>query len=142
MVLVPLREVRRLSICGLEYRVVFASAVEVPALADNEGWTSTETNTIYLDASVPRTRLRDALVHEVLHAVLEASGLGSLLATALKQSSQAYEDFEETLVRLAVPHVLRLIEENGKALIEPPRVLARTQARSATKAKSRGRRKR
>lgn len=139
MVLVPLRASRSLSICGLEYRVVFATSEEVPALESNEGYTSCETNTIYLASNIPRSRMRDALVHEVCHAFLEASGLGSFLQTSLKDKA-AYDDFEETLIRVAVPHVLRLVLENGKALIEVPRA-QRGATRAISKAKAKPRSK-
>lgn len=139
MVLVPVREIRKLSICGLEYRVVFATAEEVPALDGNEGYTSCETNTIYLANNVPQTRIRDALVHEICHAFLEASGVGSMLETSLRDKS-VYDDFEETLIRVTVPQLLRLIEENGKALIEVPRG-SRRSARNASKTKAKPRSK-
>lgn len=139
MVLVPLRASRSLSICGLEYRVVFATSEEVPALEANEGYTSCETNTIYLASNIPRSRMRDALVHEVCHAFLEASGVGSFLQTSLKDKA-AYDDFEETLIRVLVPHVLRLVLENGKALIEVPRA-QRGATRATAKAKAKHRSK-
>lgn len=133
-----MREVRKLSICGLEYRVVFASSEEVPALENNDGYTSCESNTIYLRSDLPRSRMRDTLVHEICHAFLEASGLGSFCETSLKDKS-AYDDFEETLIRVAVPQLLRLVQENGKALIEVPRV--RATSRTVSKAKARARSK-
>jgi Zn-dependent peptidase ImmA (M78 family) len=103
-------------ICGLEYQLVVATAAEVPELLENEGWTSCVTNTIYVRANMPPTRLRDTVVHELLHAFLEASGVGSFLSDRVQGD---YDAFEEVLVRLLTPMILRLVDDNGAALVMP-----------------------
>lgn len=117
-----------LKICGLEYKVVFATSEEVPELLGKEGFTSCTTNTIYVHAHLPQSRMRDTLVHEVLHAFLEASGIGSFLSDRVRGD---YEKTEETLVRLMVPSLLRLVDENGSALIDVPREGRHPQRKSA-----------
>lgn len=107
-----------LKICGLEYRVVFASTEEVPELAGKEGWTVPSTNTIYIRSNLPFSRARDTMLHEVLHAFFEASGVGSFLNDRVRGD---YDKFEETLIRLLVQPILRLVEENGRALIAVPK---------------------
>ncbi len=111
---------QRLSICGLEYKVVYASSDEVPELIEAEGYTSLSANTIYVRGNLPPCRKRDTLLHEVLHAFLEASGLGTFLEAGFKGDAKEYEKFEETLIRLVVPSILRLVAENGAALIKSP----------------------
>lgn len=108
-----------LQICGLEYRVVFASSDEVPLLREKEGMTAFDTNTIYVRSGMPLSRMRDTLVHEVMHAFLESSGVGYFLQDSVKVED--FEKFEETLIRLLVPSVLRLVEENGQALVDVPK---------------------
>lgn len=107
-----------LKICGLEYRVVYATTEEVPELAGREGWTVPSANTIYIRSNLPPSRLRDTLVHEVLHAFFEASGVGSFISDRVRGD---YDKFEETLIRLIVQPLLRLVEENGRALISVPK---------------------
>jgi hypothetical protein len=121
-----------LKICGLEYRVVYATSDEVPELAGKEGLTVCSTNTIYVRSNLPTCRARDALVHEVMHAFFEASGIGSFLSDRVRGD---YDKFEETLMRLVVQPVLRLVEENGRALIEVP---AAKQEPARTHGKNRG----
>jgi hypothetical protein len=111
---------QRLSICGLEYRVVYASSDDVPELIENDGHTSCSTNTIYIRTNLSSSRKRDTLLHEILHAFLEASGIDHFLGHALKGDPKEYERFEETLIRLVVPSILRLVEENGAALLDIP----------------------
>jgi hypothetical protein len=111
---VPALQGSSLTICGLEYRVVVAGVDEVPELAGKEGLTSCVTNTIYLRAGMPVSRTRDALVHEVMHAFLEASGIGSFLSDRVRGD---YDKFEETLIRLIVPALLRLVDDNGEGLV-------------------------
>lgn len=111
---------QRLSICGLEYKVVYASSDDVPELIENDGHTSCSTNTIYIRTNLTVSRKRDTLLHEILHAFLEASGIDHFLGHALKGEAKEYERFEETLIRLVVPSILRLVEENGGALLDVP----------------------
>ena len=107
-----------LKICGLEYRVVFATNEEVPELVGREGYTVPSSNTIYIRSNLPASRARDTLLHEVLHAFFEASGVGSFLSDRVRGD---YDKFEETLIRLLVQPILRLVEENGRALIAIPK---------------------
>lgn len=112
-------EARTLTIGGLEYRVILAGAHEVPELAANEGYTVPEKNVIYIRANVSPSRARDTLVHEVGHAFLEATGLGHFLQDNFRGDD--FDKFEETFIRLAVPHVLRLVDDNGGALVAAPK---------------------
>jgi hypothetical protein len=118
-------DVTTLKICGLEYRVVYATVDQVPQLDGKEGFASLATNTIYILRGLPLCRMRDTLVHEVLHVFLASSGLGSLLSDKVRGD---YEKFEETLIRLLVPSLLRLIDENGRALATVPRQMKGTAA--------------
>lgn len=104
-----------LNICGLDYSVISGQASEIPGLDMAEGLCIREKNTIYLREGMPDSRTRDALLHEIIHAYLEASGLGHLIQSNLRENV-VYEDFEETLIRLIVPSLLRLVEDNNSAL--------------------------
>lgn len=112
-------EARKLTICGLEYTVMLAGADEVPELAANEGYTVPERNLIYIRSNVNPSRARDILVHEIGHAFFEATGLGHFLQDNFRGDD--FDKFEETFIRLAVPHVLRLVDDNGGALTATPK---------------------
>jgi hypothetical protein len=110
-----MKQTGTLDICGLLYRVVDAEANEVPQLEDgDEGATVYQALTIYLRGALPPTRKRDARLHEVAHAWLEASGIRDFLKSRVRGE---YTAFEETFIRLAVPSLIRLIEANGGALL-------------------------
>ncbi len=134
-----MREAKRLTICGLTYRVVFATVDEVHHLEDSDGLTSLGTNTIYVRAGMPESRMRDALLHEVLHAFLESSGVGSFLKDNFRGEVDAFERFEETLIRLVVPSIIRLVDDNGANLLRVPKQ-SKAQAPSRVKDKRRAKR--
>lgn len=129
-----MREAKRLIICGLEYRVVYATGEEVPELVENEGWCNTKASTIYLRANMPPSRMRDTLVHETAHAFIEASGLSHFLGNHF-ESEDKYEAFEETLIRLFVPSLLRLVDDNGTALVDVPAKVVGAPTAGRSKAK-------
>jgi hypothetical protein len=132
-------EAKSLTICGLTYRVVFARADEVHHLEDSDGFASFSTNTIYVRAGMPESRMRDALIHEVMHAFLESSGVGSFMKDSFRGDDAAFERFEETFIRLVVPSVIRLIEDNGPSLMRVPK---QTKVQGSERAKSKRRAKR
>jgi len=105
------REIKKLSVCALEYRVVLASPEEVSELRENEGWTDPSTNTIFIRSGLPRSRALDVFVHEWRHAFYEGSGIGNFLEDHFK--GESFEKFEETLIRLEVPWFVRLFQDNG-----------------------------
>lgn len=113
-----MREVHKLVICCLVYRVVCATGEEVPKLLEHDGWADTDSNTIFLKEGMPPTRMRDTLVHEIAHAWLEASGLGEMLQSSFKGAD--FESFEEQLIRVAVPSILQLVQDNGTSLVRVP----------------------
>lgn len=125
-----------LVICGLVYTVVFAHPDNVPDLRGNEGCCISGANTIFIREGMPPSRTRDAILHEVTHAFLEASGIRHLLLGVY--NGTAFDDFEETLIRILVPSVLRLIDDNGRGLVASPKAKRKAPA----KAKEKGRKAR
>lgn len=134
-----MREARKLTICGLTYRVVFATAEEVHHLEDSDGFVSMGTNTIFVKAGMPESRMRDALLHEVMHAFLESSGVGSFMRDNFRGDSDSFERFEETFIRLVVPSIIRLVDDNGPSLMRVPK---QTKAQHVEYTKSKRRAKR
>lgn len=110
---------RKLKICGLEYDVIFATAAEDPRLVDNEGFTDASACKIYVRSTLSPSRMRDTLLHEIVHAFVEASGLCGFLQASVRGN---YDRFEEALVRLVTPSLLRFVDDNGtSALLSRPR---------------------
>lgn len=99
-----------LRICGLTYQIKFASSEAVYQLQGCDGVCVYGINTIFIREGLPGTRRRDALLHEIGHAFLEASGLRSLLQSVY--SGKDFEEYEEMLIRLFVPSFIHLIDAN------------------------------
>jgi Zn-dependent peptidase ImmA (M78 family) len=104
---------KTLVICGQEIRVIVASPKEVPALSDKYGLSDFDAGAIYLHEENTPSRMRSVLVHEVLHVFLEASGLGQFFAGHLAKGKD-FDALEETAIRLATPHVVALLSDNGE----------------------------
>lgn len=112
-----MKQLATLNVCGMTYRVMLASSIERPALEESEGECDADEGVIYLRASLARnrTRLRDTLIHELVHAFVDATGLAYVLKGKLKESRD-WEDVEETIARVATPHIVQLVEANGSRL--------------------------
>ncbi len=103
-----------LVVCGVRVPVIEATVEQVPDLDEadgqtNDGFFCGRTNVIYIRAGQSPTQRRDSINHEVGHAFVRLSGLSQLLA-AVTAWPKGYDDFEETLVRIAAPHL-------GKAFV-------------------------
>lgn len=108
-------------ICGQQYQVLIGNKDNCPDLshdpvtgATDEACTAWETSTISVREDLGDGRKEDCLIHEVLvHAVIEASGMGRILADKHKLSSEQWEALEEDLALLWSPAVLATLKANG-----------------------------
>lgn len=83
---------------------VLATTPELaPQLDGCEGLCVFEHNLILVDSTLPRDTQQQALVHELIHAVLHESGAGVVLLKLLEVNPELWGDFEETFVRLLAP---------------------------------------
>lgn len=109
-----MRSVGELSVCGLVYQVYVASADETEHLADgDDGVCIAQQGVILIRASITPSRKRDALVHELAHAFLEASGLRQLLKMHVRGD---LDELEEAIIRTFVPSFMRFLDDNDKDL--------------------------
>lgn len=91
---------------GLAYQVVLCDK-DAPVLEGGEGMTDYLDSVIWLRESDNKARLRDALVHEILHACFEASGASYLLASHLRKRARAEPgEVEEQLIRALAPSLI------------------------------------
>lgn len=106
-----------LTLCGQTWACYYVSQRECDAVArkldleddGNEGLCDYATQKIYVVKSRQWTRTRDRFLHEVCHAFLEASGVGSLLEEHYK-GPLPFHKWEESLIRLFVPHFATAID--------------------------------
>lgn len=96
-------------ICGVRVPIIRATEEQIPDFLGeedtiNDGFYCGKTTTIYVRRGQSATVERDTLNHERGHAFLAISGLRNLLS-AVVAWPKGYDDFEETLVRIAAPHI-------------------------------------
>jgi hypothetical protein len=100
-------------ICGQRWEIHLATAHRIKALRTEEGHCKYGENRIFLREGLLRsnpTRFRDALLHELAHAWFESSGVGPLIHSNLRDGVD-WRALEEDLIRVAVPHVLVLVDD-------------------------------
>lgn len=102
-------------VCGVRVPVVRATADQIPDLAEDgrllDGYFCSTQSVIFIRDGQSHTQERDTIVHEVAHAFLYLSGLGHRLEEVVGPA--LFERFEEGLVRMATPHLVAFILENG-----------------------------
>lgn len=99
-------------IAGQNYRVVYLhpGAPRPEGMEENvEGWCDYESGILYVCVSPSGSRNHGTLVHEIVHAALEASGASWLLARVAEKANQDSDDLEETLVRMLAPALVHLV---------------------------------
>lgn len=108
---VGVKLLRVLTICGVRVPVIRATVEQIPDLDEadgetNDGFFCGSRTCIFIRAGQSRTQERDSINHEVGHAFVKLSGIAHLLA-GVTTWPKGYDDFEETLVRIAAPHLGR-----------------------------------
>lgn len=95
-----------IDVCGQRY------AIEIYTVLESQGECDYEAATIRLRRQAP-DRMADTLIHEVLHAILDAAGIGWTMRGRFKLSKRAYDKFEEDFVRMMTPALLSTLRNAG-----------------------------
>lgn len=116
---------RKVMICGLPYRIaIVPMGARGPKGWEKlyEGMCDVESSTIYLSARLRRnpSRLLDALVHEMAHAIAEGTGvrrwLSSLVPWKQRKTDRVFE-LEEDCVRMITPALIVALQSAGLIVI-------------------------
>ncbi len=126
-----------LDVCGQRYRVLLSEAEGCAELGDDEGVTLGERTEIYIQRGLSASRKEDTLIHELIHALLDASGAGHSLCEHLGLSEDRWREFEEKLARLMAPAMLATFR--GAGWLEIPAQPKESLAPAARLAAKRGR---
>lgn len=102
---------KNVNICGIKYTLYFSNSEETPELKNNDACTISGIAHIYIQEDLPKERLNDILLHEVLHAILEDSGLLYWLQHATGKKGKKLFQFEEQLIRSLTPHLMTTLQE-------------------------------
>lgn len=97
---------------GQDWTAHLVSAAEMKKLdgdATDEGLMRPETQQIFIRRIKNKSRLRDTFLHEICHAFLESTGMQHQLQTGYK--GKDYHEWEETLIRIFVPHLATFIDD-------------------------------
>lgn len=98
------RQLFKFQTCGLTYSVHLATK-NAQVLKGNEGVTYAETGMIFVEDTGNQARILDTILHEILHAVFEASGASFTLAIHAKRGVNP-NDLEEQIIRTLTPGLL------------------------------------
>lgn len=106
------KHVRTLTVCGVRVPVIRGTVEQIPELRDADGamldaYFCLERLAIFVRAGQSPTHERDTIVHEAVHAFLYLSGLTHRLKGFFRKF-EAYERFEEEIVRQITPHIVAL----------------------------------
>lgn len=100
-------------ISGTTWRVFLVDVTQIPEMQDLEGWTKPWDTSIYLDRSLPPDKLHETLVHELLHAIHETSGINQAILDVLNLDHKTGDRFEELITRLLSPVLIDTLRRNG-----------------------------
>jgi hypothetical protein len=101
--------IRRIAIGDLTYRVrtVPPGSKGPPDWRPElDGLTDLEGACIYVASQLRGERLTHTIVHEILHAILDASGAGRLLWTLAELQKRDDGEVEEDFVRMVTPMLI------------------------------------
>lgn len=92
-----MKKIGEVEICGMRYDIKTDAH---PVVGDDEcyGYLDVDTHSIVIQEDLTPDRFENTLVHEVMHACFDASGLGAALTAVLKRGAKR-EDVEEQIVR-------------------------------------------
>lgn len=111
-----MKKFKTIQVGSLAYEVWFASDEEVPELKGSNGVTLLRDCRIYLDKELENNqpRLRDTLIHELLHAAWETCGATHFIENySGLRTVKAKNQFEETLVRMQTSHLIAALDSAG-----------------------------
>lgn len=103
--------VGHVDICGFDYSICLASSKEVSELQNADGWCDWENCRIYLRNNLSKKRLKDTLMHEILHAIFESSGISGQLLLLKNKDFDAAEELEELIIRMLTPNMLLVMRQ-------------------------------
>lgn len=105
---------KKVEVGGTTYSVYLAKEEEFPeGFRGVEGFTDPTNATILICNGISKDRVLDTLLHEMLHAALEASGAQHVFDSNVKGGEAKQMQFEETVVRMLTPCLLRALISAG-----------------------------
>ncbi len=114
--------VGEIAFCGHRFVVWVDPSLKI------EGHCDPETGEIVLRPQAA-DRMAETLVHEVLHGVIDASGLGWLLRRRFKMTAAQLEEFEEDVIRVLSPALFSALR--GAGWLRLPTLLRRARHRNS-----------
>lgn len=97
-------------VCGQEYEIVVDPNLKI------DGECSFSENIIRIKPGMAFWRSMDTILHELLHAIFDASGLGWTMRQRLKMSKAEWHKFEEDfIIRPMTPALLSTLKSAVKA---------------------------
>ncbi len=95
-----------IDVCGQRFAIEIYSSLEI------EGECDYANGVLRLRRQAP-DRMADTLLHEVLHAIFDASGMGWLLRGRFQLSKARYDALEENMIRMLCPALHSTLRNAG-----------------------------
>lgn len=113
-----MRQLGMLQALNHQVKVTLVKESEASDIEGLEGLYDPQHSTIHLNRSLMHTlpQVQDTAVHETLHFLLAVSGVRNMLKTTTRLNDQAYEDFEESMVRMLTPALLGVLPSLDRVL--------------------------
>jgi hypothetical protein len=121
-----MRLLRRIDVCGREYRVFESTPPKYPDLETAEAVCDNESATIVVFSGLADTVKIDRLLHEILHAVITCSGLVHKLEEACGLDADV---LEEDIVTTLTPALRGALKSAGW---REPKTIGKSRTRRAT----------
>ena len=99
------KKLRTVPICGVKVPVYVVQPGMVPDMGDDMGQCDHNRLAIFVRAGQHPTQERDTVMHELAHMFLILSGIRSMLEAQFGKRD-GFDEFEESLVRVATPHLV------------------------------------
>ena len=103
------KKIRTVTNCAVRVPIYRVSPGTISDMGDEWGRADFQRMCIFIRADQHPTQERDTIVHECIHMFLVQSGLRSMLE-AHHGKREGFEEFEESLVRVATPHLVGLFK--------------------------------
>lgn len=106
---------KKIVICGQRYSIFSVKKGEVKGMGRAEGMTIVSKNVIYIKERLLKNpdRFMDTLIHEILHALFDASGLGFWLKEKYQFTEEGWFKFQEKVIRFQTPALLSTLASLG-----------------------------
>ena len=112
-----MKKICSVDVCGYKYTVFSADPSRVLGMSEtDEGYCRTEDCKIFLNKDLHHSRVPEVLLHELIHAIFDASGICYLFQLYLPDQHEAQGIMEEMMIRVLTPALRTTLRQVPKLI--------------------------